>query len=319
MRHPSIALGAIYTTFAMAAVALMAVVVKWGSHGFSSEFLMLVRFAAGLAVFVPYYFATGRVDLRSKLWLTQSGVAISWTIAIFLYYVSLRYVPLMDATLLLNTSALFAPLLAFFIGRKHEPWQVWAGTAIGFVGVLIVLRPGADVFRPMSLLALGSGMLMAVRVYLHSRVASEPRPRTTFYSLAVGLALCVLLLALTGFRIERPAWEGMLFTPVEMAEPMFVDSALVGAVFALGLLAMLQPLFVAASMEYATVGQVSPFRYTAVVIAAALDWMIWGQAPTWIAVAGMLLIALGAAMILSGGSKSTHIAIASDSRESPRA
>ncbi|GAG44862.1 unnamed protein product, partial [marine sediment metagenome] len=105
MGQPAIVLSAIYTTLAMTVVAVMASIVKWASHGFSSEFLMVVRWGTGLAVFVALYPLTRRVSLRTARWLAQSGVAVCWTAAIFLYYLSVRYVPLMDATLLLNTSA----------------------------------------------------------------------------------------------------------------------------------------------------------------------------------------------------------------------
>ncbi len=299
MRQQSIVLGAVYTIGAMTAVAVMAAVVKWASHGFSSEFLMAVRWAAGLAVFFAFYAIFSRVSLRSARWPAQAGVAVSWTAAIFLYYVSVRYVPLMDATLLLNTSALFGPLLAVVFDHKREPWRVWGGSAIGFLGVLIVLRPGADVFQPMSLVALVAGLLMALRIYLNSRLADEPKQRTTFYSLAVGLAVCLLLMAATGFHVARPAWQGMLFTPAQVARPLFVDSALLGGVAALGALSLLQPLLVAWSLQYASVGQVAPFRYTAVIVAAAIDWLVWDQVPTWFAVGGMVLIGMGGMLILA--------------------
>jgi len=298
MRQPSIVLGAIYTTLAMMAVVLMAAIVKWASHGFSSEFLMLVRWGTGFAVFVAFYLLTRRVSLRTSRWLVQSGVAICWTAAIFLYYLSVRYIPLMDATLLLNTSALFAPLLAWIFTGKREPPLVWAGLAIGFIGVLIVLGPGPEMFQPIALVALASGWLMAMRIFLISQLGDEPKQRTTFYSLAVGLGVILLLLAGTGFPIARPGWEEMLFTPSEMAQPLFADAALIAAVVILGVMSLLQPLLTAWSLDYASVGQIGPFRYTAVVMAAAIDWLVWNQLPTWTGISGLLLIGFSGILVV---------------------
>jgi len=301
MRQPSIVLGAIYTTLAMTVVVLMASIVKWASHGFSSEFLMLVRWGTGLAVFVVLYLLTrrtSRVNFRTSRWLTQSGVAICWTAAVFLYYLSVRHIPLMDATLLLNTSALFAPLLALVFTGQREPPLVWAGLAIGFIGVLIVLRPGPEMFQPMALVALASGWLMAMRIFLLSRLGDEPKQRTTFYSLAVGLGVILLLLAGTGFPIARPDWEEMLFTPSEMFQPLLVDTALIAAVVILGVMSLLQPLLTAWSLDYASVGQIGPFRYTAVVIAAFMDWLVWNQLPTWSSISGLLLIGFGGILVV---------------------
>jgi drug/metabolite transporter (DMT)-like permease len=270
----SIACGALYTSLAMSSVAVMAAVVKWGSYGFSSELLMLVRWGAGLLVFGVYWVISGRVSLRTTRWLTQSMLGVYWTLGVFLFYVSLRTVPLMDATLLFNTAALFAPLLAFVLLGKRERWTVWLGTLIGFAGVAVVLRPGSNVFQPMALLSLLAGFLMAVRVYLNLQLSGGPKQRITFYSLAVGTLVCLVLLAVEGFRIAPPDWQRMLFTPREIAEPMFVDAALVVALVALGLLTMVQPLLIAWSLQYASVRETAPFRYTSVVVAALIDWLV---------------------------------------------
>jgi drug/metabolite transporter (DMT)-like permease len=282
----------------MASVAVMAALVKWASFGFSSEFLTVVRWGAGLLAFVVFWALCGRVSLRTAKLRTQSMVAISWTLSVYVYYVSVRTIPLMDATLLLNTSALFSPLMALVLAGKRERWTVWVGVLIGFVGVVAVLKPGSAVFQPMSLLALSSGMLMALRIFLHSRLGDEPKQRTTFYSLAVGLVVCLALFAAEGFQVAPPDWQRMLFTPRQIAEPMFVDATLGVAVLVLGLLSMAQPLLVAWSLKYASVGEVAPFRYTSVVVAAGIDWLIWNQLPSWSAVLGLVLIAIGAMVIL---------------------
>jgi drug/metabolite transporter (DMT)-like permease len=290
----------------MITVALMAGVVKWGSFGFSSELLMLVRWGAGLIVFGVYWALSGRTSLRTAKWRTQSLVGISWTLSVFVYYVSLRTLPLMDATLLLNTSALFSPLLAVAFAGKRERPMVWVGVLVGFLGVVAVLRPGSSVFQPMSLAGLLSGLLMALRVFLNSQLGDEPKVRTTFYSLAVGTAVCVLLFAAEGFRVAAPDWQRMMFTPREVAEPMFVDAALVAAIVALGLMSMAQPLLVAWSLKYASVGEVAPFRYTSVVVAAVIDLLVWGQVPSWTTVLGLVLIAIGATAILTTGKEQPH-------------
>ncbi len=217
LRQQSVVRGAVYTTLAMTSVAVMAAVVKWASFGFSSELLMVVRWGAGLVVFGVYRVLSGHVCLRTAKWRTQSMVGISWTLSVFVYYVSLRTLPLMDATLLLNTSALFSPLLAVVFAGKRERWTVWVGVLIGFVGVVAVLRPGSAVFQPMSLVGLLSGLLMELRVFLNSQLGDEPKQRTTFYSLAVGLVVCLMLFAAEGFQVAPPDWQGMLFTPRQIA------------------------------------------------------------------------------------------------------
>ena len=292
--HQFSALGALYTTLAMAIVAILGALVKWTSLGFSSEFLMVVRWGAGLLILVALYLLRPPDSLRSEQWLLQCGIAASWTIGVFIYYLSIRFISLMDATLLLNTAAIFAPFLNFFLDKKREPAMVWVGTLIGFLGVVFVLKPGPALLEnPYSLLGLGAGMLIAIRIYLNSKLKNEPAHRTTFYSLLGGLGLCLALLAFSSTSIQTPDWQAMLFAPRDQFLHLFVDSTMVVVVIAFGVLSMMQPWLTSSSLSYASVGQVSPFRYTAVLFAGVLDWTFWGVAPTWTSCVGVVLVVAG--------------------------
>lgn len=297
----SIALGALYTTLAMAVAAILGALVKWTSHGFSSEFLMVVRWGSGLLILGILYLLRPPGSLRSKQWLIQCGIAASWTIAVFIYYLSIRFITLMDATLLLNTAAIFAPFLAFFLDKKREPVMVWVGTLIGFLGVVIVLQPGPELLKnPYSLVGLGAGMFIAIRIYLNSKLKNEPAHRTTFYSLLAGFGLCLALLASSSTAIQAPDWQAMLFTPRDDFLHLLVDSTMVLVVIAFGVLSMMQPWLTSAGLSYASVGQISPFRYTAVLFAGVLDWTFWGVAPSWMSYLGFALVVVGGLTIIKG-------------------
>ncbi|WP_323845345.1 DMT family transporter [Microbulbifer magnicolonia] len=293
--------GAIYTSLSMATVVIMAAIVKWASHGFSTELLMVVRWGSGLATFLLIYqLSANRVGLRTCHPIKQVATALFWTGAVFCYYLSLRYIPMLDATLLLNTASLFAPLIARTLGGKKEPPMVWVGIAIGFLGVLVVLRPDAAIFNPMAAVALLSGLLLALRMYFISQLnESAPKQRTTFYSLLVGLLACLLVWLLTGTHIAN--WQAHLFTPREMLRPWLIDSVMLAAVVALGTMAMLQSYFLTLGLHYASVARVAPFRYTAVILAALLDWIIWGQVPGLHACVGFAIIILGGLLVLRAG------------------
>lgn len=298
MSDRNLMLGAFYTTLASLAVVLMAAIVKWASHGFSTEFLMVVRWFAGLALFLMIYLISRRgAGLKTTRPFMQAAVALFWTGAIFSYYLSLRHIPMLDATLLLNTASLFAPLIARVLAGTKELRMVWVGTGVGFLGVVVVLRPDAGIFNPMALAALASGVLMALRIYFSRELSeTDPKERTTFYSLAVGLLVCVVVWTLTGAHVGT--WQEHLFTPAEDLQPWLVDGVLTASVVVLGLLSMLQAYFTAFGLQHASVGQIGPFRYTAVIFAAVFDWAVWGQAPTITGFVGLGLIVLGGVLIL---------------------
>jgi drug/metabolite transporter (DMT)-like permease len=301
--NSSITLGAIYIVLSMLGAASLGAVVKWASGGFSSEFLASLRFLAGLLVFVSIFlfFFRGRISLKTDVLKMQAAVALAWVLGVLIYYVSIRFVPLMDATLLLNTAAIFGPILARFFDGKRESMLVWVGTMIGFVGIVVVLRPGPQLFEnPMSLIGILAGFFAGLRLFLNSKIKGEPSQRTTFYSLLFGTAFCLIILLAVGLPIRVPSWEAMLFTPREMVAPLLVDSSLIGVLIIFGVLSMLSPFLLAKGLSHATVGQISPFRYSGVIFAGILDWIFWSVEPTWSSYAGLALVLGGSMIILRG-------------------
>lgn len=301
--RPSLSLGGLYISLSMLAGALLAGLVKWASVGFSSEFIVAIRFAAGLLVFLSLLAMKPRVSLKTRQWRMQIAVAVSWVLATLVFFYSIRFIRLMDAALLLNTAALFAPIFARVFDGKREPRLVWLGTLVGFIGVVVVLRPGPALLQnPISLIGLLAGVFAGLRVYFNGRLKGEPAKRTTFYSLLGGAVVAVVVLVAAGLPIRVPDWESMLFKPRD-STPLFVDSSLVFVVLACGIISMIQPLLTAAGLRHASVGQIAPFRYTAVVFAGAIDFVFWGVVPTWPSWLGFALVFAGASLVVQGSRK----------------
>ena len=300
----SLGLGALFITLTMLGSAMVAGLVKWASAGFSSELIMVVRFGAGFLFFLPLLYLRPRVSLRTNQFATQAAVAVLGVLGTLVFYYSIRFIRLMDAALLLNTAALFAPILARVFDGKREPWLVWTGTLIGFIGVAFVLRPGPALLEnPISAIGLLAGFFTGLRVFLTARLKGEPAKRTTFYSLLLGIGTCLVILVLAGLPIRVPAWETMLFTPREAATPDFVDSSLIVVAIGVGLISMVLPLLTAAGLRHASVGQIAPFRYTAVVFAGVIDFIFWGVIPTWPSWVGFALVFAGAVVVVRAAAK----------------
>ncbi len=138
----------------------------------------------------------------------QILIGLAWVLAVGIFYVSIRFIPLMDATLLLNTAAIFAPIIARVWDGRRESRMVWVGITIGFLGVTVVLRPGVQLLEnPISLIGVLAGFFAGLRVFLLSKVRHEPTQRTALYSLLVGSVFSLLVMAAVGFPIRAPGWE----------------------------------------------------------------------------------------------------------------
>lgn len=296
-------IGGIYSVLASLAVAIMAAIVKWGSHAFSSEFLTTIRFAAGFGTYGLFLLIRHRaLPYRTSCPGLCSLMAVAWVGGIFCCYLAVRFIPLPDVVLLLYTSPLFAPLLNRFFLKKQESWIVWIGISLGFAGVVIVLRPVTGIMQIPALIGLLSGFLFAVRWVLSSHLCrTDSKEVQTFYSLAVGLAVCLGLLALTGLHVAN--WEHHLFPPRDWLRPWVMFPEVLLAVGTLGLFCMLQPWFTTAAYEHASVGQAGPFRYTGVIFAGLLDWLCWGHIPSLASVLGFVLITTGGIWVITQESK----------------
>ena len=277
--HSEVAVGGFFSILAAIVVAAMAAIIKWGSHAFSTEFLMVIRFGAGLLAFLIFALIQGHgIPYRAARPLLCSLLALFWAGALFCLYFAIRFIPLPDAVLLLNTSPLFAPLINRIVLKRTETRSVWLGIILGFIGVVIILRPGAEVFQLYALIGLMAGLFISVRLVINSYLSqTESKEVISFYSLWISFVLCLGVLALSGLHMTN--WEHHLFPPQDWLRPWVIFPWAILAVGALGVCCMLQPWFTAAAYEHASVGQAGPFRYLGVIFAAFLDWLCWGVVP----------------------------------------
>ena len=118
---------------------------------------------------------------------------------------------------LIETHAIFAscPLIVaalsvFFLGEKVG-WRRWCAILVGFVGILIMLRPGSKVFDPLSLIALACAFAFAIYQILTRYVSSEDSPDTSlFYTGITGFVILGLIGPFFYNSIETLHWLWLL-------------------------------------------------------------------------------------------------------------
>ncbi|HAM57119.1 MAG TPA: EamA/RhaT family transporter [Candidatus Rokubacteria bacterium] len=181
------------------------------------------------------------------------------------FFTALGYVPLADATAVsftapLVVAALAGPMLAERVGLAH-----WLAIAAGFVGALIIIRPGAAGANPHLLLVLGSAACYAVYQILTRRMAAYDPPEVSVtYSAIVGTL--VLSVAVPFF------WR----TPDRLSHWLILS--------AVGLLGGLGHYFVARAFLWGEASILSPFQYAQLIGAAGMGYLAFGDVPsgwTW--------------------------------------
>lgn len=196
----------------------------------------------------------------------------------YMYFRSLQHLPLAEATVLVFSAPIFIALLSVPLLRERVgPWR-WGAVLLGFAGVLIIVQPGGSAFQPAALLALGTALFYALFM-----LAARGIPRSE------GLLSMMFYINLFPMLFAAPV-AVFVWQPVAGA-----DLWLFSAMAASGSVGLT---LIAQAFRMAPASVVAPFDYTALIWAAGLGWLIWGDLPAGATVLGAAVIVASGALIL---------------------
>jgi drug/metabolite transporter (DMT)-like permease len=196
-------------------------------------------------------------------------------------FAALRSVSLATAaTINFTAPCMVAALAALLLGERVGTRR-WMAIGVGFLGVLVVLRPGVDAVQPGALFALGTAACYALYQVLTRRVAASDPPETT-----VGYS------ALVGTVLLTPLVPGSWVAPGSAATALLLAS--------LGLSGGVGHYFVARAYLWGPAALVSPFNYVQLLGAAATGYLIFGDVPgPWLWAGATLIV--GSGLVLAYG------------------
>lgn len=237
-------------------------------RGLMATALVLLALRATGTAIVPRQLAGGWVAVRA-------GIDALATLA---YLVSLFQLPIANATAINMATPLFITVLAVLWLRARVTPLRWLAIGIGFAGVLLVIQPRASGFNAFAWLCLGATVLNALRDLVTLRIAREVP--SIGITLATAVAVTLLAGAVSLFQGWRP--------------PSAAQLALLAA--AAAFLAGGYQLIIRATRA-GDLSVVAPFRYSGLLMAMALGWVVWGEVPNALAWAGIALV-IGAGLYL---------------------
>ena len=158
------------------------VFVKMLGRKFDPLEIALFRYGIGLVALTPVFVRAGWEELKTQrlgLHMLRMSLAFTGQLGIF---ISVIYLPLADATAFMFSKPLFTTVVAVFLLSEIVNAKRWIATIIGFAGVLIMVRPGADSIDPAALIAVGAALIFAVaNVLIRMLSTTEPTRRILFY------------------------------------------------------------------------------------------------------------------------------------------
>jgi len=244
--------------------SLQGVVVKLLAERYDTIQISFARFAFGLISLLPFVLASrGREPARAlvttgrlRLHMTRSFMSV---ISIWCGFYAIAYLPLATATAITFTRPLFLVLLALLFLGEIVRWRRGAATAIGFLGVLIVLRPDGLSADPAMLVALLGAALSADIIILIKKLSHTERNVTILFYFSVFTTLYAAIPVAFVWR-----------TP---------DAYDLGLLALVGVLALAGQALNLRGYRAGETTAVTPFDYTRLLSAILLGWWFFLEVP----------------------------------------
>lgn len=259
----------------LAAVLLFSVynaIAKWLAVDFNPLQIVFFRGLFGLLPVGLILLHDGKgvrqlVSRRPGLQLVRATTGLLSNVCFILSY---RSMPLADAVAIGYAAPIFVTALSVPLLSERVGMHRWSAVVVGFLGVVLVARPGSGAFQLAALLAIAGTLAYSICIITTRRLGAVDASvctmvhSTTFYALASALALPVVW--------TTPGWgELTLF-------------ALLGCVAGCGMYLFVQ------AYRFAPAATIAPFDYTAMAWAMLFGFLIWGEVPDWNSLAGITVI-----------------------------
>ena len=215
-------------------------------------------------------------ELMPKRPLIHSVRGILLAIATTFFFFSLLYLPLADAIAIFFVQPMLLTLLSALVLGESIGWHRRSAVVVGFLGALLIIRPGSDSFTLASLLPLAAAVFFASYITLTRKVANVDHPLTMQLSSAVAAAIVMTIALFVGS-----------FSEVAMFQPRLPSATEWLLLAGVGLIAAVGHLMVVVALNRAPASLLAPFSYIEIISATALGWIVFNDWPdnmTWLGI-----------------------------------
>lgn len=278
-RPPRPLIGVALMLAAMAILPFIDVIAKkLGQAGMPIAIVVWARALFGGLMTLPFALqAEGRHAFRPAQPLRQLVRAALLFSATFLFFQSLKYLPIADALAIFFVNPLVIVILSALALRERVGPRRWAAVAVGFAGTLIIIRPGIVEVNAGTLYALGAGVALGSYFVMTRAMAGVADAMVlTFQTSAIGAALLTLAL------------------PFLWVAPSLAQWAMLAA---LGVIATLGHVLITKAYVHAEASLLAPLAFTEIVMATVLGYAFFGDLPDRWTVLGVTILIASAVYI----------------------
>lgn len=272
LRLPPNLRGILWLVLGTLAFAVNDLLVKTLGKTMSPFQLAFFRYAIGFALMAPVFLQAGSAGLKTTRLPAHLLRLVLACLAQVGVYTSVVYLPLADATALAFSRILFTTVVAVFVLKEVVSGRRWTATVAGFVGVVIMVRPGGGI-DPIALVAIGAACTFAVaNIMIRILSTTEPPTRILFYY------------QLGGFFVFLGPAIWVWHTPETLL--MWLMACAIGILTALGMIGFVRGFAVG---EASVIG---PTEYIRLIFAAIFGFFLFGEVPdVWTVVGALIIVA----------------------------
>lgn len=187
------------------------------------------------------------------------------------YLTALTQLPLANAVSILQAMPFAITAVAAILLGEQVGWRRWCAILVGFFGVLLIVRPGAEGFNAYTIFA-----VIAVG-FLTLRDMATRYVDTAVSTLAITFSTTILVTAVGGIMGLTETW-------------IVPDARQVLLIAAAAFFLLIGYVFVILAMRQGEVSVIAPFRYTIVLWALLIDFLVWSKVPSWMTFAGIAIV-----------------------------
>ena len=251
-------------------MALISASVKALSDDYPLGEILLFRFAfAALFFWLLLLSTTGLSGLSTSRPFGHAIRTVSGITSLSLMFFAVSRIPIADATALSYSAPIFITLLSVFLLKETIGLRRWLAIFVGFVGVLFIAQPGGTGWSSGVAAGIVSAITGAlVAIWLRRLSRSEKSVTIGVYYNSSGALVCIIWVLAIGGVLPRG------------------EDLLLFCVF--GALCAAQQWLLTISFRYAEASLLAPFEYMAMIFAAIVGYLFWGEIPvltTWIGAA----------------------------------
>ena len=279
MQNHNIALGALLIVLSELALLATGMIIKTLSSEVPTEQIVFVRNLIGLFILIPWLIRKGKSRLHTqRIGLHIFRGLVGLTAMVCLFY-TWGHLPLAQASLLKQTSPIFIPIFAFFWIKENIGLKTIIAIFIGFIGVVLIINPGAAHFNTVILIAIVGAMLAGLAKVIIRKMSSTETPgRIVFYFALIGTIVSAIPAMLS--------WVSLNWVQIS-------------SLFAIAVFSTIAQLSLSKAYSHAPAGQLGPYTYTSVAFAALFGWLIWDEVLNFNALMGILVIVLAGMLAMT--------------------